>query len=95
MALSEQEVLKIAKLSALDVSSQDLSQLSAKLSNVLDLFAQLEQVNTDHVLPMAHPLDKVQRLRADQAVADIPRDKYQAIAPACEQGLYLVPKVID
>ncbi len=95
MALSEQDVLKIAKLSALDVSAQDLTQLSAKLSNVLDLFAQLEQVNTDHVTPMAHPLDKVQRLRADQANADIPRDKYQAIAPACEQGLYLVPKVID
>ncbi|SFR53131.1 Asp-tRNA(Asn)/Glu-tRNA(Gln) amidotransferase subunit GatC [Thiomicrospira sp. ALE5] len=95
MALSEQEVLKIAKLAALDVSSQDLTQLSAKLSNVLDLFAQLQQVNTDHVLPMAHPLDKVQRLRVDQTVADIPRDKYQAIAPACEQGLYLVPKVID
>lgn len=95
MALSEQDVLKIAKLAAIDVSSQDLSHLASKLSNVLDLFAQLEQVDTADVLPMAHPLDKVQRLRPDRAVAVADRERFQAIAPACEQGLYLVPKVID
>jgi aspartyl-tRNA(Asn)/glutamyl-tRNA(Gln) amidotransferase subunit C len=95
MALSEDDVLKIAKLAAIDVSTQDLTKLSAKLSNVLDLFAQLEQVNTDGVKPMAHPLDQVQRLRLDQAVAVVDCEKYQALAPACEQGLYLVPKVIE
>ncbi|AEG32017.1 Asp-tRNA(Asn)/Glu-tRNA(Gln) amidotransferase subunit GatC [Thiomicrospira cyclica] len=95
MALSEDDVLKIAKLAAIDVSTQDLTKLSAKLSNVLDLFAQLEQVNTDGVKPMAHPLDQVQRLRLDQAVEVVDCEKYQALAPACEQGLYLVPKVIE
>ena len=45
--------------------------------------------------PMANPLDATQRLRADEVTETNRRDAFQAIAPAVENGLYLVPKVID
>lgn len=45
--------------------------------------------------PMAHPLDAVQKLRPDVVTETNQRDAFQAIAPATEDGLYLVPKVIE
>ncbi len=44
---------------------------------------------------MAHPLDAVQRLRADEVTESDQREQFQRIAPATENGLYLVPKVIE
>jgi aspartyl-tRNA(Asn)/glutamyl-tRNA(Gln) amidotransferase subunit C len=44
---------------------------------------------------MAHPMDQVQRLRADAVTEQDNREKFQAIAPQVEAGLYLVPKVIE
>jgi aspartyl-tRNA(Asn)/glutamyl-tRNA(Gln) amidotransferase subunit C len=55
----------------------------------------LQAVNTDGVLPMAHPLDAVQRLRADIVTEPNQRETFQAIAPATQDGLYLVPQVIE
>jgi len=56
---------------------------------------QLDSTDTGGVTPMAHPLDAVQRLRADEVTETDQRERFQAIAPAVEDGLYLVPKVID
>jgi aspartyl-tRNA(Asn)/glutamyl-tRNA(Gln) amidotransferase subunit C len=55
----------------------------------------MEQVDTSAVEPMAHPLHMTQRLREDQVTEENHRDLYQSIAPATENGLYLVPKVIE
>ena len=55
----------------------------------------MNQVNTDGVEPMAHPMDARQRLRPDEVSESNLRDKYQAIAPDVEHGLYRVPKVIE
>jgi len=52
-------------------------------------------VNTDHVLPMANPLDATQRLRDDEVTEPDQREHFLAIAPATEDGLYLVPRVIE
>jgi aspartyl-tRNA(Asn)/glutamyl-tRNA(Gln) amidotransferase subunit C len=54
-----------------------------------------EAADTAGVTPMAHPLHMRQRLRPDQVTEPDRRDRYQAIAPAIEDGLYLVPKVIE
>jgi aspartyl-tRNA(Asn)/glutamyl-tRNA(Gln) amidotransferase subunit C len=55
----------------------------------------MSSVNTDDVTPMAHPLDATQRLRADEVTETDQRDHFQEIAPNVEDGLYLVPKVIE
>lgn len=95
MSLELAEVKKIAHLAAIAVEPEELDAVGEKLSNILDLFAQLSQADTEGVEPMAHPLDQTQRLREDLVAEVDQRDKFQAIAPATENGLYLVPKVIE
>jgi aspartyl-tRNA(Asn)/glutamyl-tRNA(Gln) amidotransferase subunit C len=56
---------------------------------------QLETVDTTSVVPLAHPLDALQRLRADEVTESDQREAFQAVAPQTEAGLYLVPKVIE
>ncbi len=95
MTLKRSEVEKIAHLARLQVSDDELDAVAGDLSNILDLVAQMEGADTEGVTPMAHPLDMAQRLRPDEVTESDQRDKFQAIAPATENGLYLVPKVID
>lgn len=95
MSLGQADVKKIAHLAALAVEEEELALVGHKLSNILDLFAQLEAADTDGIEPMAHPLDQVQRLRDDLVTEIDQHEKFQAIAPAVEADLYLVPKVIE
>src|SRR5690606_19960101 len=66
-----------------------------KLSSIMGLIDRMQAVDTSGVQPLAHPLETTQRLRADVVTEDNQRDALQAIAPATEQGLYLVPRVIE
>lgn len=95
MSIEIDEVKKIAKLAALDVAESDLQSYATNLSNILDLVAQMNAVDTTGVTPMSHPFDVVQRLREDKVTAENCRDDFLAIAPKTEDGLYLVPKVIE
>jgi aspartyl-tRNA(Asn)/glutamyl-tRNA(Gln) amidotransferase subunit C len=95
MSLSADDVAKIAHLARLAVDPQASESLGRELSNILDLVAQMETVDTSEVPPMAHPLEMAQRLRPDVVTEDNDRERYQANAPAVENGLFLVPKVIE
>ena len=95
MSIEVDEVKKIAKLAALSVSDADLASYATNLSNILDLVAQMEAVDTTGVTPMSHPFDAVQRLREDVVTETNRREEFQAIAPKTEDGLYLVPKVLE
>ena len=95
MSLAHSEVEKIAQLAAIAIQPNDVDAVGQKLSNILNLFAQLAAADTDNIDPMAHPLDQAQRLRDDVVAETDQREKFQAIAPAVEDGLYLVPKVIE
>jgi aspartyl-tRNA(Asn)/glutamyl-tRNA(Gln) amidotransferase subunit C len=95
MSLSADDVAKIAHLARLAVEPGDSETLGRELSNILDLVAQMDAVDTAAVTPMAHPLEMAQRLRPDQVTEDDQRERYQAQAPAVENGLFLVPKVIE
>ncbi len=95
MSLERSDVEKIAHLARLEVAEADMPEYATNLSNILDLVAQMDAVDTNDVSPMAHPLDAVQRLRADEVTEENQREHFQSIAPATEDGLYLVPKVIE
>jgi aspartyl-tRNA(Asn)/glutamyl-tRNA(Gln) amidotransferase subunit C len=95
MSLSADDVAKIAHLARLAVEPGESETLGRELSNILDLVAQMDAADTAAVAPMAHPLEMAQRLRADQVTEDNQRERYQAQAPAVENGLFLVPKVIE
>jgi aspartyl-tRNA(Asn)/glutamyl-tRNA(Gln) amidotransferase subunit C len=95
MALDKSEVEKIAHLARLHVSDEEASEVTNRITDILALIDQMQSVDTDNVEPLAHPLDVVQRLRADEITAENNRDKLQALAPDTQDGLYLVPKVMD
>ena len=95
MSLTADDVIKIAHLARLGINAQDVDDYTQDLSGILDLMAQMSELNTDDVTPMAHPMDQAQRLRADVVTETNRREVFQSIAPQVEAGLYLVPKVIE
>ncbi|GHA16093.1 aspartyl/glutamyl-tRNA(Asn/Gln) amidotransferase subunit C [Arenicella chitinivorans] len=95
MTLDKSTVQTIARLARLNVDDTEIDTYQSELSNILDLVEQMDTVNTDGIEPMTHPFDATLRLRDDIVTEQNQRDKYQAVAPSTENGLYLVPKVID
>ncbi len=95
MALDNETVQTIARLARIKIDQSDVDKTRASLENILDLVAQMEAVDTSGIEPMTHPFDATMRLRADEVSESDQRDRFQAIAPSTERGLYLVPKVID
>ena len=95
MALSRRDVEYIAHLARLEVSDGEIADYVDKLSNIIDLVAQLGEIDTAGVVPMAHPLDMSQRLRADEVTERDQRDLFQANSTAVTDGFYRVPKVIE
>ncbi len=95
MSLTADEVKKIAFLARLSIQEENIQTYADNLSGILDLVAQMDAVDTDSVTPMAHPQDVSQRLRADVVTETNQREKFQQNSPAIEDGLFLVPKVIE
>ena len=96
MSLTRQDVEKIAHLARLSITEQEMPVYVTSLSSIVNFVDELSRVQTDDVLPMAHPLDgQQQRLRADLVTESDHHEKFQANAPAVQAGLYVVPRVIE
>ena len=95
MSLSKDQVQHIAMLARLKLSDEEYAESVEKLSKIVDFVDQLSTADTDGVVPMAHPLEAVQRLRPDAITETDQRDYFQENAAAVADGLYLVPKVIE
>jgi len=95
MSLTPDQLQRIALLARIDVSVEEAQGVAERLNRVLGMIDQLQAVDTQGIEPMSHALDVVQRLRPDAVTETDRRDIYQKGAPAVEQGLYLVPKVIE
>lgn len=95
MSIEQDEIEKIAQLARIRIADGEIGELTQRITRILGLVEQLQAADTEGIIPMANPLDEIQRLRADKITETNQRDAFQAIAPAVENGLYLVPKVID
>jgi aspartyl-tRNA(Asn)/glutamyl-tRNA(Gln) amidotransferase subunit C len=95
MALSAQDVQRIATLARIELSDAELPQLLNELNAVFALIGKLQAVDTAGIEPMAHAQSTELRLRPDVVTEPNRRDDYQRVAPAVEAGLYLVPRVIE
>ncbi|MGE4349744.1 MAG: Asp-tRNA(Asn)/Glu-tRNA(Gln) amidotransferase subunit GatC [Candidatus Berkiella sp.] len=94
--INKADVEKIAHLARLSVSEKEIPEYARNLSNILELAEKINNANTDNLTPMAHPLESLtQRLRPDEITESNQRERFQAIAPSTEAGVYLVPKVIE
>jgi len=95
MSLTPDDVKRIARLARIEIDDVQAQATQAQLNTIFDLIATMQAVDTRDIAPMAHAQEVFQRLR-DDAVTETDRHAaFQAIAPAVENGLYLVPKVIE
>jgi aspartyl-tRNA(Asn)/glutamyl-tRNA(Gln) amidotransferase subunit C len=95
VSLDKDQVRHIAMLARLKLTDDEYAESVRKLSRIVDFVDQLSRADTAGVVPMAHPLDAVQRLRPDVVTESDERDRFQENAPSVADGLYLVPKVIE
>ena len=93
--LSLEEVTRIARLARIEVAGPEAARLRDQLNGILELVDRMRAVDTAGVEPMAHPQEVVQRLRADEVDDGDRRADFQAIAPEVQEGLYLVPRVVE
>ena len=95
MALSLNDVEKIAKLSRLSLTDQEKQQALEKLNNIFNMVEQMQNVDTSDIEPMTHPHDNALRLRSDEVTETDHAAEYQQCAPEVRNRLYIVPQVIE
>jgi len=95
MSLGPDDVKGIAHLARIEIEEKNIEEYASSLSNILGLVEQMNAVDTTDVKPMAHPMDVSQRLRTDEVLEENQREAFQKVAPKTEDGLYLVPQVIE
>ena len=95
MGIERSEIEKLATLSRIAIDEGTISDVARRLDSVLQLVDQLQAADTTGIDTMAHPMQAIQRLREDRVSELNQRVALQAIAPAVEDGLFLVPKVIE
>ncbi len=99
MSLTLADVKRIAHLAQLDMDETHAQTALAELNGIFALAEQMQAVDTTGVAPLSQPLQAIMalplRLREDAVSEDNRREAYQAVAPKTQDGLYLVPKVIE
>jgi aspartyl-tRNA(Asn)/glutamyl-tRNA(Gln) amidotransferase subunit C len=95
MAISQDDVKKIAHLARLHLDESNIPSHTKNLDNILNLVNAMNAVDTQDIAPMSHPFDMVARVREDAVTEPNLCDALMAIAPESEMGLYLVPQVIE
>ena len=95
MSLTSSDVKRIAHLARIEISAAETEQTLVQLNQIFKLIEQLQSVDTAGIEPMSHPLGGGQRLREDVAGDQPPRESIMRNAPASQDGLCLVPRVIE
>jgi aspartyl-tRNA(Asn)/glutamyl-tRNA(Gln) amidotransferase subunit C len=93
--LSRDQLLRIARLARIEVAAGETEALERALNGILALVERMAEADTRGVEPMSHPGDVALRLREDRVTEPDGRAAFQAAAPQVEDGLYLVPQVIE
>ncbi len=94
MALSREDVLKIAELSRLEFKEAELAKFQSQLNNILEYVDKLSEVNTDNVEPLSHAIDLNNAFREDTIIESISPSLAVKNAPQEENGAFVVPKVV-
>ena len=95
MALTLNDVKRVAHLARIAVDETEAAAALQQLSGIFGMIEQMQAVNTEGIAPMSHAQDLVLRLREDAVTEEDQHALFQSVAPRVEAGLYLVPKVIE
>lgn len=93
--MSNIDIHHLSRLAQLRLTESEAAAVTADLTRIIDMVDQMQSIDTEGVMPLAHPLGDQARLRADEVTEVVDRDRYQAGAPLTEEGLYLVPRVVE
>ncbi len=93
--LSLEQIGRIAELARLELAGDEAVAMQQQLNDILAMVDAMNAVDTSGIEPMSHPQEAMQRLRDDRPTEADQRAPFQSIAPAVEDGLYLVPRVIE
>jgi aspartyl-tRNA(Asn)/glutamyl-tRNA(Gln) amidotransferase subunit C len=95
MPLTPVEVRAIAELARIGISDAEARTIQGELNKIFELIGAMQKVDTEGIAPMTHAQGAALRLREDKVTEGDQRERFQAVAPQVERGLYLVPKVIE
>jgi aspartyl-tRNA(Asn)/glutamyl-tRNA(Gln) amidotransferase subunit C len=95
MPLSLDDIQRIAHLARIEITPVEATEVGKKLDGIFELIGRMRAVDTTGIVPMSHAQDVMLPLREDRVSDSDRRTIYQSLAPAVQDGLYLVPKVIE
>jgi aspartyl-tRNA(Asn)/glutamyl-tRNA(Gln) amidotransferase subunit C len=95
MSLSAAEVQAVASLARLDLTAAELEVMTGQLNRIVEYVGLLQELDTDGVEPLAHPLAVVNVFRADEPRPSLSVDEALANAPRRRDDFYAVPAVLD
>ena len=95
MALYSEDIERIAHLARIEITADEAVDIRGKLDSIFDLIGRMRAVDTTGIVPMSHAQEVTLPLREDVVTETNRRELYQSVAPAVQDGLYLVPKVIE
>ena len=95
MSLSLDDVKRVANLARIEIGEDEARTALTQLSGIFGLTEQMQAVDTSAIQPMSHAQDLTQRLRDDVVTESDQRELFQSVAPQVENGLYLVPRVVE
>ena len=95
MGLTAADVERIAHLARIEITPREATEVRLKLDSIFALIEKMRAVDTTEIVPMAHAQEVVLALREDAVTEGDRRELYQSVAPAVQDGLYLVPKVVE
>jgi aspartyl-tRNA(Asn)/glutamyl-tRNA(Gln) amidotransferase subunit C len=93
--MSDIDIRHLTALAQLKLSDEEAGAVAGDLARIIDMVDLMQAMDTEGVKPLAHPLDTAARLRPDEVTEQVNRELYQQGAPETENGLYLVPRVVE
>ena len=93
--MADIDIQHLSRLAQLALGDDEERAVRGDLERIIAMVDQMQAVDTEGVEPLAHPLDAVARLRPDEVTEQVDRERFQALAPAVQDGLYLVPRVVE
>jgi aspartyl-tRNA(Asn)/glutamyl-tRNA(Gln) amidotransferase subunit C len=95
VGLTAADIQRIAHLARIEITPQEATEVRLKLDSIFELIEKMRAVDTTGIVPMAHAQEVVLPLRDDVVTETDQRELYLSAAPAVQDGLYLVPKVVE
>ena len=95
MALSFEDIRRIAHLARIEITPAEAAEVQRKLDGIFELINEMRAVDTAGIVPMSHAQEVTLPLREDRVSEPDRHPLFQSVAPSVHDGLYLVPKVIE